>query len=156
MKLLGSVKIVHNSQLFNHFLEYNWNYYKIFMQKYKLSLKDLSFKDFKVYLFALFKAFIPKKKIKNLDDLEHFIQTKSAWVTQVTLYNYLKTRMGTRYVLHFDNEEFLSSINKAKWNIYYVALQDLTFYSFSYLNYFFKYEDIATVSYTHLTLPTKA
>ena len=37
----------------------------------------------------------------------------------------------------------LSSINKAKWNIYYVALQDLTFYSFSYLNYFFKYEDIA-------------
>ena len=37
------------------------------MQKYKLSLKDLSFKDFKVYLFALFKAFIPKKKIKNLD-----------------------------------------------------------------------------------------
>ena len=62
MKLLGSVKIVHNSQLFNHFLEYNQNNYKIFMQKYKLSLKDLSFKDFKVYLFALFKAFIPKKK----------------------------------------------------------------------------------------------
>ena len=51
--------------------------------------------------------------------------------------------MGIRYVLHFDNEVFLSSINKAKWNIYYVALQDLTFYSFSYLNYFFKYEDIA-------------
>ena len=51
--------------------------------------------------------------------------------------------MGTRYVLHFDNEVFLSSINKAKWNIYYVALQDLTFYSFSYLNYFFKYEDTA-------------
>ena len=40
------------------------------MQKYKLSLKDLSFKDFRVYLFALFKAFIPKKKIKNLDELE--------------------------------------------------------------------------------------
>ena len=111
------------------------------MQKYKLSWKDLSFRDFKVYLFALFKAFIPKKKIKNLDDLEHFIQTKSAWVTQVTLYSYLKTRMGTRYVLHFDNEVFLSSINKAKWNIYYVALQDLTFYSFSYLKHFFQYED---------------
>ena len=112
------------------------------MQKYKLSWRDLSFKDFKVYLFALFKAFIPKKKIKNLDDLEHFIQTKSAWVTQVTLYSYLKTRMGTKYVLHFDNEELLSSINKAKWNIYSVALQDLTFFSFSYLNAFFNYEDI--------------
>jgi len=111
------------------------------MQKYKLSLKDLSFKDFKVYLFALFKAFIPKKKIKNLDDLENFIQTKSAWVTQVTLYSYLKTRMGTRYVLHFDNDVFMSSVNLAKWNIYYVALQDLTFFTFSYLKVNFNYND---------------
>ena len=111
------------------------------MQKYKLSLKDLSFKDFKVYLFALFKAFIPKKKIKNLDELENYIQTKSAWVTQVTLYSYLKTRMGTRYVLHFDNDEFMSSVNLAKWNIYSVALQDLTFFSFSYLKVNFNYQD---------------
>ena len=112
------------------------------MQKYKLSLKDLSFKDFRVYLFALFKAFIPKKKIKNLDELENFIQTKSAWVTQVTLYSYLKTRMGTRYVLHFDNDEFMSSVNLAKWNIYSVALQDLTFYTFSYLKVNFNYQNI--------------
>ena len=112
------------------------------MQKYKLSLKDLSFKDFKVYLFALFKAFIPKKKIKNLDELENFIQTKSAWVTQVTLYNYLKTRMGTRYVLHFDNDEFMSSVNLAKWNIYSIALQDLVFFTFSYLKNNFNYQDI--------------
>ena len=111
------------------------------MQKYKLSWKDLSFNDFKVYLFALFKAFIPKKKIKNLDELENFIQTKSAWVTQVTLYNYLKTRMGTKYVLHFDNDVFMSSVNLAKWNIYYVALQDLTFFTFSYLKVNFNYQE---------------
>ena len=113
------------------------------MLKYKFNLKDISLADFKVYLVAMFKAVLPKSKLRNLDDLKKFIQEKSAWVTQVTLYNYLKTRMGTKYVLHFDNEVFLSSINKAKWNIYYVALQDLTFYSFSYLNYFFKYEDTA-------------
>ena len=112
------------------------------MQKYKLSWKDLSFKDFKVYLFALFKAFIPKKKIKNLKELEYFIQTKSAWVTQVTLYSYLKTRMGTRYVLHFDNDEFMSSVNLAKWNIYSVALQDLSFFTFSYLKVNFNFIDI--------------
>ena len=115
------------------------------MNKYKLTWKDLSFKDFKVYLFALFKAFIPKKKIKNLDELEHFIQTKSAWVTQVTLYSYLKTRMGTKYVLHFDNDEFMSSVNIAKWNIYSVALQDLTFFTFSYLKVNFNYQDISKV-----------
>ena len=50
--------------------------------------------------------------------------------------------MGTKYVLHFDNEELLQSINKAKWNIYIIALQDLTFYSFSYLNVFSNYEEV--------------
>ena len=82
-----------------------------------------------------------KKKIKNIEDLKLFIQKKSAWVSQVTLYNYLKTRMGTKWVLHFDDEKFLSSINKAKWNIYSVALQDLTFYSLSYLNVFYNYQE---------------
>ena len=112
------------------------------MSKYKLSWKDLSWNDFKIYLFALFNAFIPKKKIKNLDELETFIQAKSAWVTQVTLYGYLKTRMGTRYVLHFENDEFMSSVNLAKWNIYAVALQDLTFFTFSYLKKNFNYNQI--------------
>ena len=110
--------------------------------KYRFNLKDIKLDDFKIYLFSLFKAFLPKKKIKNLDDLESFIQKKSAWVSQVTLYNYLKTRMGTKYVLHFDNDELLGSINKAKWNIYSVALQDLTFFSFSYLNVFFNYKEV--------------
>ncbi len=64
------------------------------MAKYKLTWKDLTWKDFKIYLFSLFKAFIPKTKISNLDELEDFIQSKSAWVTQVTLYGYLKTRSG--------------------------------------------------------------
>ena len=112
------------------------------MQKYKLSWRDISFNDFKVYLFAMFRAFIPKKKIRNLDELEHFIQTKSAWVTQVTLYSYLKTRMGTRYVLHFDNDVFMSSLDIAKWNIYSVALQDLTLFTFSYLKVNFNFQNI--------------
>ena len=111
------------------------------MKKYKLTWKDLSLNDFKVYFLSLFKAFIPKSKIKNLDELEEFIQTKSAWVSQVTLYSYLKTRMGTRYVLHFDNDEFMKSVNEAKWNIYAVALQDLTFFTFSYLKNNFSFED---------------
>jgi hypothetical protein len=113
------------------------------MSKYKLTWKDLSWSDFKVYVFALFKAFIPKNKISNLDELEDFIQSKSAWVSQVTLYGYLKTRMGTRYVLHFENDEFMKSVNLAKWNIYAVALQDLTFFSFSYLNLNLKYQDVS-------------
>ena len=112
------------------------------MGKYKLTWKDLSWNDFKVYLFSLFKAFIPKKKRTNLDELESFIQSKSAWVTQVTLYGYLKTRMGTRYVLHFENDKFMESVNLAKWNMYAVALQDLIFYIFSYLKNNLNYQDV--------------
>ena len=112
------------------------------MLKYKLKIKDIKLEDFRVYLFALFKGVLPKKKIKNIQDLTSFIQKKSAWVSQVTLYNYLKTRMGTKWVLHFDDEVFLASINKAKWNIYSIALQDLTFYSLSYLNVFCNYKDM--------------
>ena len=108
--------------------------------KYKFNIKDIKLEDFKVYLFSLFKAFLPKKKIKNINDLEIFIQNKSAWVSQITLYSYLKTRMGTKYVLHFDDEIFLSSINTAKWNIYAIALQDLIFYTLSYLKVFYNFQ----------------
>ena len=112
------------------------------MAKYKLTWRDLSWRDFKIYFFSLFKAFIPKTKISNLDELENFIQSKSAWVTQVTLYSYLKTRMGTRYVLHFENDKFMASVNLAKWNMYAVAIQDLTFFTFSYLKTNLNYQDI--------------
>ena len=109
--------------------------------KYRFNLKDIKLEDFKVYLVAMFKGILPKKKIKNVDDLKEFIQQKSAWVSQVTLYNYLKTRMGTRYVLHFENDQFMGSVNLAKWNIYSVALQDLSFFTFSYLRVNFNYQD---------------
>ena len=109
--------------------------------KYRFNLKDIKLEDFKVYLVAMFKSILPKKKIKDLSDLEEFIQKKSAWVSQVTLYSYLKTRIGTKYVLHFDDEKFLGSINTAKWNIYSVSLQDMTFYSISYLNLVRNYKE---------------
>ena len=125
------------------------------MLKYKLKIKDIKLEDFRVYLFALFKGVLPKKKIKNIEDLTLFIQTKSAWVSQVTLYSYLKTRMGTKWVLHFDDEIFLASINKAKWNIYSIALQDLTFYSLSYLSVFHNYQDMDKANHIYDEILTK-
>ena len=104
--------------------------------KYKLRLKDLKLSYLVEYFSPIFKYFKSKRKINNYQDLEEFIQKKSAWVSQVTLYGYLKTRMGAKYVLMFEDEIFLKSINKAKWNIYIVALQDLCFYTISYLKDF--------------------
>ena len=101
--------------------------------KYKIKLRDLKLEYLKEYIAPIFNFLKPKKKITNISELKDFIQRKSAWVSQETLYGYLKTRMGAKYILMFDDEIFLGSINKAKWNIYAVALQDLTFYSLSYL-----------------------
>ena len=101
--------------------------------KYKVKLRDLKLEYLKEYVAPIFNFLKPKKKITNISELKNFIQRKSAWVTQETLYGYLKTRMGAKYILMFDDEIFLGSINKAKWNIYTVALQDLTFYCLSYL-----------------------
>ena len=44
------------------------------MLKYKFNLKDISLADFKLYLGAMFKAVLPKSKLRNLDDLKKFIQ----------------------------------------------------------------------------------
>ena len=101
--------------------------------KYKLKLKDLKLEYFKEYFSPFLKYFKKTKKIDSYSDLKEFIQKKSAGISQVTLYGYLKTRMGAKYVLMFEDDIFLGSINKAKWNIYAVALQDLTFYTISYL-----------------------
>ena len=83
--------------------------------------------------------FFPKKNPYNFSqnletELEKFIKEKSAYVTQVTLFGYLKTRMGTRHTLFFSDEKFNSSIKKASWNIYVVSLVDCIFYVFSFLD----------------------
>ena len=73
------------------------------------------------------------KRIRSKQDLENFIQERSAHVAQTTLYGYLKTRIGVKYIAMMEDEVFLTSINIAKWNIYVVALADCAFYVFSYL-----------------------
>jgi hypothetical protein len=74
-----------------------------------------------------------EKRITNIDILQDYIQRKSAFITQETLFGYLKTRIGTNYVKMYDNDDFVVSINIAKWNIYLIAIQDMLFFTFSYL-----------------------
>ena len=85
------------------------------------------------YFFPLKKISSKFKSIKSKKDLKNFIKERSAHVTQTTLYGYLKTRIGTRWVAMLEDEKFTESINIAKWNIYVSAISDLTFYVFSYL-----------------------
>ena len=85
------------------------------------------------YLFPLRKITNKFKSINSTEDLQNFVQERSAHVTQTTLYGYLKTRIGTRFAIMVEDEKFSNSINIAKWNIYVAAISDLTLYVFSYL-----------------------
>ena len=101
----------------------------------KLSLKNIVnlLKDIRDYVFPIKKITNKFRSINSKKDLRNFIQERSAHVTQTTLYGYIKTRIGSRYAMMFEDEVFLKSINLAKWNIYMAALTDCTFYVFSYL-----------------------
>ena len=93
----------------------------------------ITIKAMREYLFPLEKVTSYFKSINSINELQKFIQQRSAHITQNTLYGYLKTRMGHKYTIMVEDEIFTKSINIAKWNIYMVALADCTFYVFSYL-----------------------
>ena len=81
------------------------------------------------YLFSYTKLQKKFSQIKNLGELEIFVKERSAYVTQTTLYGYLKTRMGLKYTLMFSDDIFLRSVEKSKWNIFAEAVGDLTLYA---------------------------
>jgi len=101
----------------------------------KLNLKKILevLKDIKDYLIPVKTITKKFKSINSIEQLKDFIQSRSAHVTQTTLYGYIKTRIGTRYAIMFEDQVFSKSINIAKWNIYMNALSDCTLYTFSYL-----------------------
>ncbi|HSG94665.1 MAG TPA: hypothetical protein VLA28_04045, partial [Afifellaceae bacterium] len=67
--------------------------------------------------------------IQTVESLVEFVQTRSAYVAQTSLYGYLKTRMGTRFPQIFEDEAFLPSINNAKWRTYAACLSDLSIFA---------------------------
>jgi len=90
-------------------------------------------KQLKEYVFPVKKLTDKFKSITTIQQLEFFIEERSAHVTQTTLYGYIKTRMGFKHYLMFEDKVFLESMDIAKWNIYVAALTDCIFYTFSYL-----------------------
>ena len=101
--------------------------------KLNLDKVVITLKAMREYLLPIVKITSYFKNINTKEDLQKFIQQRSAHISQTTLYGYLKTRMGHKFTIMVDDEVYSKSINIAKWNIYMVALADLTFFIFSYL-----------------------
>ena len=66
------------------------------MSKKKFTWRDLSLSDFRVYLFSLFKAFIPKKKIRKNGKGKTVIGQRQKW-----------------FLLSFNNDSELISLDQS-------------------------------------------
>jgi len=73
-----------------------------------------------------------RARLRTLADraeLRQFLETRSSYVAQTSLYGYLRTRAGARFPELFADEAFAVSINHAKWHIWLACLSDLAVYA---------------------------
>lgn len=72
--------------------------------------------------------------ILTYNQLVDFIDSRAAFVSQTTLYTYVKARAGMQHPKLFDNPEFLTSLRIARWHIYGAAVGDLTLFAGAQIN----------------------
>jgi hypothetical protein len=71
----------------------------------------------------------PGAKIVDRAGLRRFLESRSSYVAQTTLYGYLRARAGTRFPELFASNEFVVPINVAKWYLWIACLSDLSLYA---------------------------
>ena len=94
------------------------------------------------YLFPVRKLTNKFSSISSKEDLQNFVQERSAHVTQTTLYGYLKTRIGTRYAIMVEDEKFSNSITGNIILTYNLCI--FLFVEKLALNFFYLYHSIST------------
>lgn len=86
-------------------------------------------------LWRLFREYFSLSRLRKMEpvqdreSLKEFLNTRSSFVAQTSLYGYLRTRAGTRYPELFDDDYFVTSINIAKWQMWLACLSDLSVYA---------------------------
>lgn len=66
--------------------------------------------------------------VETVEDLARFAETRSKFISQISLFGYIKTRAGTKYTLLFTDDVYAGSIKIAQWEIYLASLTDLASY----------------------------
>ena len=102
--------------------------------KAKLNLFLSDFLDYIRFLVPYKTALFKIRTVSSIAELSKFIQQQSAFISQATLFGYLKTRIGSRYVSHFNDQQFLTSVNIAKVEIYLASLEDFALYVTSFMS----------------------
>lgn len=81
---------------------------------------------------ALREQFGRRRQSEPVNDrasLRRFLETRSNYVAQISLYGYLRTRAGKLYPQYFEDNAFVRSVNAAKWHIWLACLSDLSVYA---------------------------
>jgi hypothetical protein len=67
--------------------------------------------------------------IATVEYLADFVQTRSAFVAQTSLFGYLKERMGTSYQRYFEDAAFAESIRISQVRVYRACIADLAIFA---------------------------
>ena len=78
-------------------------------------------------------GFMKDSPLTTRQQLYDFIDSRAAFVSQVTLYTYVKARAGTQYPKLFQDADFLTSLRIARWYIYGAAICDLGLFAIAQL-----------------------
>ncbi|MGC6485358.1 MAG: hypothetical protein ACON4P_06770 [Candidatus Puniceispirillales bacterium] len=70
----------------------------------------------------------PLQPLRSHQEAIDYIEKQAAFVSQVTLYGYIKTRAGTQFPKLFENENYLTSMKMARWHIFGASVADLAIY----------------------------
>lgn len=86
-----------------------------------------------VWLMAGFRRIFAERfdraRIGDAATLARFVRTRAAYVAQTSLYGYLKTRMGTSFARHFEDDEFSRVIRRSAERLFVSCLSDLTIFA---------------------------
>jgi len=86
------------------------------------------FKRFILEKFSTFEIFQGKDSLSNLKNVIEFVNKNASFVSQVTLYPYIKTRAGTQHPKLFENQKFLTSLRISRWYIFMACVNDMSIF----------------------------
>jgi hypothetical protein len=81
------------------------------------------------FLSTLFAERLDRSQISDVPGLTRFVRTRAAYVAQTSLYGYLKTRMGTSFERHFQDDVYVAAMRAAAIRLFASCLADLTVFA---------------------------
>ena len=88
-------------------------------------------KNFLKSLFETIKSkagFNKPPTFSSLEEIISYVEEQAAYVSQTTLYGYVKTRAGTQWPKLFNDETYLISLRMARWYIFGACVADLALF----------------------------